>query len=106
MRVWCNGEGFASPKLKLAHVCKLNWGREGKGFVFGGASSREDWAGPWVLKWGKGKEGFVGYVQGAYSPGSPGNPRKVLEIDQVPKKVLESPGNRLKSPGKSWKSTI
>ena len=28
------------------------------------------------------------------SPGSPGNPGKVLEIDQVPKKVLESPGNR------------
>ena len=35
---------------------------------------------------------------------SPGSPEKVLEIDQVPEKVLESPGNRSKSPGKSWKS--
>ena len=53
-------DDLKSPKLKLAHVCKLDWGREGKGIVSGGASSREDWARPWVLKWGKGKEGFMG----------------------------------------------
>ena len=33
------------------------------------------------------------------SPGSPGNPGKVLEINQVPEKVLEIDQKVLESPG-------